>query len=100
MPTQLERLAARCKGGVTLEINPHLGVYETAGVYLGEHDLSETDPRVTFEMVKRNRIVRLQFYPSTPIGFFVIFHHDVEEALREAHGAIDSERERRKVLET
>lgn len=96
MPTQLERLAERCKGDVTLEINPHLGLYQDAGAYLGERDLSETDPRVTFEMVKRNRVVRVQFYPATPVGFFVVFHYDIEEALREAHLALDLERVRRK----
>mgnify|MGYP001575390636 FL=1 len=84
---------------MTLEINPHLGVYETAGVYLGERDLSETDPRVTFEMVKRNRVMRVQFYPSTPIGFFVVYHHDLEEALRECHRTLDLERAQRKLTE-
>ena len=36
------------------------------------------------KMIETDTIVRLQFYPLTPIGFYVIFHYDVERAIEQA----------------
>jgi hypothetical protein len=36
------------------------------------------------KMIEHNTIIDLQFYPNTPIGFYSIYHYDLEMALDEA----------------
>ncbi len=79
----LDELAALCKGDVLVEINGHRSNYESVESYLEycEADDDDVPPTVRAEMVARDRIVRVQFYPQTPIGFCLVLHYDTEAAL-------------------
>jgi len=44
----------------------------------------EVEPEVKAECIKRDRLVRLQVYPSTPIGSYSWVHYDVNVAIAEA----------------
>lgn len=84
---KLEELVRLCKGSVTVEFNDHTTNYQTvadclAANFGGRYD--DIDDRVKAEMIKHSRIVEVQFYPHTPIGFYVIVHYDLNEALDEA----------------
>ncbi len=86
---KLAALLARCKCGVHLTVNAHRDVYETAEQKIAEaerHEFLPDDlaPGVRAEMIRTDTIVDLQFYPDTPIGFYSIWHHDLDAALTQA----------------
>lgn len=82
---KLKELLARCKCGVFLTVNEHRDYYNTAAQALDEakgHECPpEIEPDVEARMVETNTIVRLQFYPDTPIGSYEIWHYDIDAAL-------------------
>ena len=82
----LKTLLARCKCGVYLTVNEHRDYYDTPAQRLEELDSREAPPRISDEVragiLSSGNIVELQFYPDTPVGFYVIVHHDLDEALR------------------
>lgn len=86
---KLLRLMARCKAGVHLTINEHRSYYESAEHRLDDfYALLECPPNVSAEeraqMIAKNTIIDLQFYPNTPIGSYHLLHHDLDAALTEA----------------
>lgn len=85
----LQELLDRCKCGVFLEVNRHRDYYQTAEEALKECDDDrecppEIEPDVRAEMIRLNTIVRLQFYPNTPISSYEIYHYTVDGALADA----------------
>lgn len=84
----VQDIVARCKGMVSLEINPHRNQYVAVARWL-EHteDISEHEPdtdEIRAKMEELDIVVDLQFYSLTPIGFHRILHHDVQTAIDEA----------------
>lgn len=90
---KLKALLERCKCGVFLSVNEHRDYYNTAQDVLDEAlelgELPEIDPAVKAMMIETNTIVRLQFYPDTPVGSYEIWHYDVEAALDMALGVLN-----------
>lgn len=82
--TNLEELISLCKADITIEINNHKGIYGSIGDYIGKVAISEIEPSIYEEMVKKDSLIRIQFYPLTPAGFYVVYHHDIELAIKEA----------------
>lgn len=82
----LKTLLARCKCSVYLKVNEHRDYYDTPAQRLEELDSRECPPEISAEVragiLSSGNIVELQFYPETPVGFYVIVHHDLDEALR------------------
>ena len=82
----LKTLLAHCKCGVYLTVNEHRDYYDTPQQRLEELDTRECPPAISDEVragiLRTGNIVELQFYPNTPVGFYVIVHHDLDEALR------------------
>lgn len=84
---KLKILMNRCKSGANIHFNPHKGCYQSVEEYLDNisvfyEDLeSEVGSDVWQEMIKRDEIVRIQFYPNTPIGFFTVLHYDISTAI-------------------
>lgn len=82
---KLQRLLARCKCGVFLEVNQHRDYYQSVEEALGEMAALECPPEipedVRAQMIATDTIVDLQFYPDTPIGSYSIVHHDLDAAL-------------------
>lgn len=87
---KLKDLMSRCKCGVYVTVNAHRDVYESVEVFLsdmssqGDHEALEIDPEVKAKMIETNTVVQVQFYPNTPISFYVIRHYDLDAALDEA----------------
>lgn len=87
MTDKLKELMRRCKCGVYVSVNSHRDVYESAEIFLsdmstqGDHEGLEIDPAVKAKMIETNTVVQVQFYPNTPISFYVIRHHDLDAAL-------------------
>lgn len=79
----LETIISKCKYSVTLSINEHRDSYCSLEDYLEAINYKEDIKKdVLDKMIELDRMVMLQFYPDTPVGFFVIIHHDINEAIR------------------
>ena len=66
---------------VTIEIDNHKEVYETVETYVADKVKSDIHHDTFYKMVKLDTCVCLTVYPDTPVGFYVIYHYDVEKAL-------------------
>jgi|GEM_PF-2417089 len=86
LPTtsRLPELISRCKASVTLEANDHKSCYQTVQQFMEDEEGAEVDSDVLQKMIDADTVIRLQFYPLTPIGFYVIYHYDVEQAVEQA----------------
>jgi hypothetical protein len=82
----IEELAKKCKASVYLTVNEHRNYYQTAEAFLKEREgyacPPEIDDDVRQRMIDTDTVINLQFYPSTPIGSYDIYHFDVEEAIK------------------
>lgn len=85
MTDKLQLLMSICKCSVTVSINRHRDFYESVELYLSERDNIEDIPREVFEkMISLNTVIEIHFYPDTPVGFYEVFHYDLDKALDEA----------------
>lgn len=82
---KLLKLFAYCKSEVYITYNGHKSSYESVEEYIdgwGNGDEREDIADEVFaEMVRRDTVISLQYYPETPQSFDLIFHYDLEKAL-------------------
>jgi len=71
---------------VYLYVNDHRNLYQTAAEWLDDQTSLGVgvDAETRQMMIDRDTIVDLQFYPSTPIGFYRVLHWNLDDAIR--HG--------------
>jgi hypothetical protein len=85
---KLKELLSRCKCGVFISVNEHRDYYQTAAEALKERDEREappeTDTAIRSKMIELDTIIEIHFYPDTPIGFYEIYHYDLDAALTKA----------------
>ncbi len=92
---KLNKITELCKGSVTVYINQHKDYYETAEYNLKNKDIQDIEdikPDVIKEMIKRDTIIEVHFYPDTPVGFYDVFHYDLETALDMALDILNRDR--------
>ena len=62
--------------GLTIDHNPHLGIYETAAEWLShKHNREQydwSDDEAVARAIESNEFWTMQWYPSTPISFHAI----------------------------
>ena len=85
----MKNILQLCKCGVFFSANEHKDYYESAESWLinqiqGQSDIDEIGKEVWDEMIKRDIVLRLQFYPDTPIGFYVVYHYDYDKLVERA----------------
>jgi hypothetical protein len=81
----LNKLIQKCKCGVHLSVNKHRDYHETVEQYFIKNKYLEDVDKDVFEKMKElNTIIELHYYPDTPIGFYNIFHYDLQMAIDEA----------------
>jgi len=87
---KLQKLLARCKCGITINIDDHKNSYETAAAALETLEACgiEIDADVKAKIIETDTLIDLQFYPDTPIGFYKVIHYSWESALDLALEAI------------
>ncbi len=97
---KLTRLLLLAKCSVTITVNSHRDVYQTVAEWLTKRDewepsaKDEIDDAMRAAMIASDTVIEVQVYPDTPVGCFVIVHHDIGAALDCAIEAIESKRER------
>lgn len=68
---------------VSLEVNDHKGGYETVEEYLSSDwhkDLLEDTPKEIYDkMIELNTIIELQVYPENSVGFYKLYHWNLEQ---------------------
>lgn len=82
--SNLKKLISLCAAGVYITVNQHRDYYQTVERFLEEqnfHDQNEYDPEIVAKMIETDTCVHLQFYPLTPVGFYSIYHYDVDLAI-------------------
>ena len=89
MNDNLIELINLCKCSVTLEVNDHRDYYQTILEYIDDNCSNksiwnETPEEVKKIMIETDTLIELQFYPNTPIGFYRVYHYDVNQAISEA----------------
>ena len=80
----LQKLLDICKCEIALTINEHRNVYQTASDAIKElegRDFIDASEEVKAEMIARDTIIELQYYPNTPVGFNLIHHYDLDMAI-------------------
>ncbi len=84
---KLKKLLERCKCGVFITVNEHKNYYRSAADHIEEMSFTEDDAmsdEMKEKMIALDTIIRLHFYPETPIGSYVIIDCDLESALYRA----------------
>ena len=88
---KLAQIQQKCKCSVAININRYKDYYQTIQEGIDEVNQMLRSSRgnllsqeMVNKMIEHNTIIDLQFYPDTPIGFYSIYHYDLEMALDEA----------------
>jgi hypothetical protein len=85
---KLNKLIQKCKCGVYITVNSHRDSYQTIEQYfespIYQEYLEDIDKDVFEKMKQTDTFIELQFYPDTPVGFYNVFHYDLEKAIDEA----------------
>lgn len=81
---KLQELISKCKCGVYVSVNEHRDLYQTVLDTIPEQELEDIAPAVLEEMKRTDTMVSVDFYPNTPIGFYRIYHCELEKALEMA----------------
>lgn len=84
---KIEQLVSSCKGSVSITFNDNTTNYESVEECLNTDFTGlykDLDEEVKAEMIKRNRMVEVHFYPNTPVGFYHVTHYDLEMAIDQA----------------
>lgn len=87
----LEQLIERCKGSVYLTANPQRSDYQTVRQWMVAREadggvVADPDETDAFDAV--DQLIELQFYPQTPVGFYVVFGCTVDAVLASAEALL------------
>lgn len=82
----MNEIIEKCKCGIYLQINKHKDVYESPEQAIEEFKIwgDEIDKELENRMIEENQIYRLQFYPETPVGFYVVYGTSLDEVVEKA----------------
>ena len=94
--SKLNAIMVRCKCGVSLEVNEHRSDHNSAFTALDDaramgmlpEDLSGA---VFKKMIETDTIIVLHFYPETPIGFYRLYHYDLDGVLDQAMAILEED---------
>ena len=79
---KLKFLLENCKHSCMISINDHRDYYESVEDCLQTcESANPIDPDILAEMIRKDTIVHIQFYPDTAITFYCIWHHDIDAAM-------------------
>lgn len=88
---KLKKIIDRCKGRFLLETNLHKDNYQTVQEYLQELEFvnedifNEISKDVIKKMIENDSVLHIHFYPNTPVGFYCLYHYDLDKLIDEAY---------------
>lgn len=92
---KLKELFELCEASVTISHNEHKNLYETVDYFLHDRERisdTELDADIRKIMIEKDQTVIVQAYPKTPIGFYVVYHWDLESAIDEMLDAVKKDK--------
>jgi len=79
---KLNKLKNLCKGEVIITFNEHRSSYQTVKEELIDYYQGyEVDTSVFKEMINRDEMICIRFYPNTPLNFTTVLHYDIDMAI-------------------
>lgn len=94
---KLQELLSLCACGVFVTVNEHRDYYETAEKHLEDAERLECPPEIEADvrakMIETNTVVKVLFYPDTPIGSYEIWHYNLDAALEQSLACFAERRE-------
>jgi hypothetical protein len=84
---KLKELISLCKAGLFIDIDDHKNNYQTVEKCFEEkrgyiEDFDEDIPLdIREKCIELDTIISIQAYSHTPVGFFIIYHYDIELAI-------------------
>jgi hypothetical protein len=92
---KFKELMKQCKCGIFLKVNEHRDYYQSTKECIEEINSSEAgeiDEETAKDLIEKDLIITLQFYPDTPVGFYIIYGTDIDKILDEALKTLKNER--------
>lgn len=87
---KLQELFNRCNSTVEISYNQHKSYHDTIEQSIGD-DINDIKKDVLEEMKKRDVLIRVQFYPHSSVGFFLVYHYDINMAIDKALSLLNKE---------
>lgn len=84
---KLSEIIKRCKCGVYLTVNEHRDVYQSVEDFIKEQNNrreNTIDEDLAKRLIEADAVYALQFYPDTPVGFYLIYGPSLDEVLDQA----------------
>lgn len=82
---RLKELQSLCKSSITITINDHKDAYLTVAGYFQDLNYMDDDigigQDIMDKMIETDTIVQIQAYPDMPVGFYSVYHYDIDKAL-------------------
>ena len=89
---KFKELVSLCKSSVRISVNEHKDYHESVEQHINEENIKDIDIEIFEQMINRDIIIRVQAYPDTPSGFFLVYHYDIDEAIDIALEAVKNNR--------
>lgn len=84
---KLKKLQSLCKASISVYINEHKDDYSNAKEYIDSYrydeEINGISERVLQAMIETNTIIEVIFHPNTPVGYYKVWHYDLDLALDE-----------------
>lgn len=79
------------KCGFYIGVNQHRDVYEKINTIVEELLVEgDIDTPLAHKIIETDTLVRIQAHKNTPVGFYVIYHYDIDLALKEMREVLES----------
>ena len=84
---KLKELLSKCNASVSITVNPHRDYFQSVENYIEERALineeliDELGQDVYEKMKKTNTVIEIQACPDTPVGWYIVFHYDIDKAV-------------------
>lgn len=86
----LQQIVDKCKADVYLAVNNHKSSHQTLSEYLDSMinaeilDEEDIGKKLKQEIIDKDILYELQFYPDTPVGSYSLYHWDLKTILTNA----------------
>lgn len=89
----MEEIIQKCKCGIYLSVNQYRDYYqsiEDAVKEERERNSMDIDDELAARMIAEKSLISLQFYPNTPVGFYIVYGTTLDEVVTKAKSVINS----------